>query len=112
MVSYFVRYRGQAGDEFNAYYENVHAKLLAEFPNIQSLILHRPTPWTDPYPVNRGNSALLAQMVFRSAQDLDTALQSEARRLARDDFRRFPAFVNRVAPEAVTHEAMTGKVIF
>jgi hypothetical protein len=109
MVSYFVRYRGHSGnaDEFCDYYESVHAKILADFPEIQSLVLHRPAPWTDPFPVNRGDSAFLAQMVFRSSRDLDAALRSDARRRAREDFQRFPAFTGEVA-----HEAMAGKVIF
>jgi len=109
MISYFVRYRGSPGDtdEFNAYYETVHSEILNEFPNIRSLVLHRPASWTDPFPVNRGDSALLAQMVFRSPQDLEAALWSEARRRAREDFERFPPFDG-----SVTHEAMAGKVIF
>jgi uncharacterized protein (TIGR02118 family) len=109
MVSYFVNYRGAAGDadEFNAYYETAHAKILRDFPKIRSLVLHRPAPWTDPFAVNRGDSALLAQMVFRSAEDLDAALRSEARHRARDDFQRFPPFAG-----SVTHQAMAGTVIF
>jgi uncharacterized protein (TIGR02118 family) len=109
MVSYFVSYRGRPANaqEFNTYYETAHAKILRRFPNIQSLQLHTPMPWTDPFPVNRGNSALLAQMEFRSAEELDAALQSEARRRAREDFGRFPPFEG-----SVTHEAMAGKVIF
>ena len=47
---------------------------------------------------------LLAQMQFDNAGDLDTALRSQARRLARDDFHRFPPFDGEV-----THEAMTAK---
>lgn len=50
---------------------------------------------------------LLAQMQFDSAGDLDAALRSQARREARDDFHGFPAFEGEV-----THEAMTGTVIF
>ncbi len=50
---------------------------------------------------------LLAQMQFDSSAELDAALRSEARRLARDDFHRFPPFEGEVS-----HEAMTGKVIF
>ena len=109
MVSYFVRYRGSAPDPeaFSRYYETQHAGLLQKFPNIRSLILHRPADWHDPFPVNRGGSLLLAQMVFDSAADLDAALRSEARRAARDDFHRFPPFAGEV-----THEAMSGKVIF
>ncbi|HEX4410160.1 MAG TPA: EthD family reductase [Xanthobacteraceae bacterium] len=109
MLSYFVRYQGEASDadQFGAYYETIHGKILREFPNIQSLHLHRPAPSVDPCPVNRGDSILLAQMIFRSSGDLDEALKSEARRKARDDFRRFPPFRG-----IVTHEAMSGKIVF
>jgi uncharacterized protein (TIGR02118 family) len=109
MISYFVRYRGASSspETFGSYYETRHAEILKQFPNIRSLILHRPAPWTDPFPVRRGESMLLAQMQFDSADALDNALRSEARRLAREDFQHFPAFDGEV-----THEAMTGKVIF
>ena len=109
MVSYFVRYCGSSSepDTFQTYYETRHAAILRQFPNIRSLILHRPAAWTDPFPVLRGESMLLAQMQFDSADNLDAALRSEARRQARDDFRRFPPFEGEV-----THEAMTGKIIF
>ena len=69
MVSYFVRYRGASSDPeaFQAYYETRHAAILKQFPNIRSLILHRPAAWTDPFPVRRGETMLLAQMQFDSA---------------------------------------------
>ena len=70
-------------------------------------ILHRPADWSDPFPVRRDNTFLLAQMVFDTPADLDAALRSQARSMARDDFHRFPAFDGEV-----THEAMHGKVIF
>ena len=109
MVSYFVRYRGASADPaaFQAYYETQHAEILKQFSNIRSLILHRPAAWTDPFPVRRGETMLLAQMQFDNAGELDNALRSQARRLARDDFQRFPPFDGEV-----THEAMTGTVIF
>jgi uncharacterized protein (TIGR02118 family) len=109
MLSYFVRYRGASPDPgaFGTHYETRHAEILKQFPYIRSLILHTPAPWTDPFPVQRGETMLLAQMQFDSAGDLDQALRSEARRLARDDFQLFPPFDGEV-----THEAMTGKVIF
>ena len=109
MVSYFVRYSGTSLDPaaFQAHYETQHAAILRRFTNIRSLILHRPAPWNDPFPVRRGESMLLAQMTFDSAADLDAALRSQARREARDDFYRFPPFEGEV-----THEAMTGTVIF
>jgi uncharacterized protein (TIGR02118 family) len=109
MVSYFVRYRGSSSDpdQFLRYYETRHADILKSFPGIRGLTLHSPTEWNDPFPVQRAGTLLLAQMAFDSAGDLDRALQSQARREARDDFRRFPPFTGEV-----THEAMTAKVIF
>ena len=109
MVSYFVRYGGASPspEDFQTYYETRHAETLKQFPEIRSLILHRPIAWIDPFPIRRGETMLLAQMQFDNAGDLDNALCSPARRLARDDFQRFPPFDGEV-----THEAMSGKVIF
>jgi len=108
MVSYFVRYCGASLSPatFQGYYEARHAEILKQFPNIRGLILHSPAAWTDPFPVRPGKTMLLAQMQFDSVGDLDHALRSPARRLARDDFQRFPPFEGEV-----THEAMIGKVI-
>jgi uncharacterized protein (TIGR02118 family) len=109
MVSYFVRYRGSPDDlhAFYAYYEEKHATVLRQFPNIRSLVLHRPVDASDPFPVRRGDTFLLAQMQFDTAADLDTALRSDARRRARDDFHNFPPFGGEV-----THEAMIAKLMF
>jgi uncharacterized protein (TIGR02118 family) len=109
MVSYFVRYRGQAADPlaFARYYEKEHARVLRRFSGIRSLILHQPMSWSDPFPVHPDATELLAQMTFDSAADLDAALKSEARRDARADFARFPPFTGEV-----THQAMAAKVIF
>jgi uncharacterized protein (TIGR02118 family) len=109
MISYFVRYRGLASDPdaFHAYYEQQHGAVLRQFPGIRSLVLHRASPWNDPFPVRRGETFLLAQMQFDSASDLDAALRSDARRRARDDFHSFPPFSGEV-----THEAMIAKTIF
>jgi uncharacterized protein (TIGR02118 family) len=109
MVSYFVRYRGEAADPraFARYYENEHAQILSRFPGIRSLIVHQPMRWNDPFPVHPDGTELLAQMTFDSAADLDEALMSDARREARADFARFPPFAGEV-----THQAMSAKVIF
>jgi uncharacterized protein (TIGR02118 family) len=109
MVSYFIRYRGTAPDPhgFTTYYETQHAAVLKRFPGIRSLVLHSPTPWHDPCPVRPAGSLLLAQMVFDSPQALDAALNSAARREAREDFLRFPPFDGEV-----THEGMTAKMVF
>ncbi|HEY2135048.1 MAG TPA: EthD family reductase [Xanthobacteraceae bacterium] len=109
MVSYFVRYRGQSQDPtgFCAYYGNQHADILRRLPGIRSLILHQPSAWNDPCPVNPGGSLLLAQMTFDAPADLDAALRSQARQEARADFSHFPQF-----SAEVTHEALAAKVIF
>jgi uncharacterized protein (TIGR02118 family) len=109
MVSYFVQYRGSPSNvhAFHAHYETRHAAILRQFPNIRALIVHRPAAWSDPFPVRRGETFLLAQMQFDSVSDLDAALRSPARRQARDDFNSFPPFSGEV-----THEAMTAKVLF
>src|ERR1051325_9536800 len=106
MVSYFVRYRGSSSDPepFQAYYENHHAAIPREFPNIRSLILHRPAAWVDPFAVRRGDSTLLAKMGFDGVAALAAARRSEERRGARVVFHRFPPFDGEV-----THEAMSGK---
>lgn len=107
MVSYFVSYRGESPEPgaFIDYYAGTHAALLAELPGIRRLVVHVPTPWNDPFPVNRGGCLLLAQMTFDSVTALDAALASEARARARADFQRFPAFEG-----SVTHEAMLQKI--
>jgi uncharacterized protein (TIGR02118 family) len=109
MISYFVRYCGTSSDPeaFRAHYEIQHAAILRRFPKLRSLSLYQPASWNDPMPVRPGETFLLAQMEFGSTDDLDAALRSEARREAREDFHRFPAFSGEV-----THEAMIGKVVF
>ncbi len=109
MISYFVRYRGAPADPaaFAAYYATEHAAILKRFPGIRSLALHQPTPWSDPFRVREDGTALLAQMVFDTPADLGRALRSDARRLAREDFARFPPFTGEV-----THQAMSGTVLF
>lgn len=107
MVSYFVSYRGCSPEPeaFFDYYTSTHTPLLAELPGIRRLVVHAPVGWNDPFPVNRGDCLLLAQMTFDSPAALDAALASEARARARADFQRFPPFEG-----SVTHQAMVRKV--
>ncbi len=109
MISYFVRYRGSAADPaaFVDHYATRHAAILKEFPGIRTLALHEPAVWNDPFPVRHDGTVLLAQMTFDTPADLQRALHSEARRRARDDFGLFPSFSG-----AVTHQAMSSRVIF
>lgn len=109
MVSYFVSYRGSTPEPevFLEHYAGEHARLLAGFPGIRTLVLHTPVGWNDPFPVNPGGRLLLAQMTFDSTVALDAALASEARVRARDDFKCFPPFEG-----SVTHQAMVAHTVF
>ena len=109
MISYFVRYDGQASNSkhFTDYYRTRHADILSRFDGIQNLVLHQPVTWHDPFPITPGDSMLLAQMTFASEDDLRTALQSPARADARDDFANFPRFDGRVF-----HQALRSETIF
>lgn len=109
MVSYWVRYRGKAADPaaFVAYYEKTHSPILRRFPGIRALSLHTPVDFRDPFQVHGGDTMLLAQMSFDSPAELNLALASEARKVARDDFQRFPDFQG-----DVTHEALEARLIF
>ena len=108
-VSYFVHYRGVPADpaRFPEYYRTRHAAILRRFPGIQTLRLHTPLAWSDPFAVNRGDLTLLAQMRFASGEALDLALRSEARADAREDFHNFPEFHG-----IVYHQAMREEKVF
>lgn len=105
-VSYFVRYEGRAENReaFIDYYRGTHAAILKRFPGIRKLILHVPAEWNDPCPVRKGNFALLAQMVFDSAADLQAALESRERQEAREDFSNFPPFHGEIFHQATASE--------
>ncbi len=105
-VSYFVRYEGTAEDsgEFLRYYRERHAPILARFPGIRGIVLHTPVEWRDRFPVNADRFMLVAQMIFDTAEDLNRALQSDARAEAREDFARFPQFEGTVFHQAVVSE--------
>jgi uncharacterized protein (TIGR02118 family) len=107
-VSYFVRYRGGRADPaaFVDYYRQSHAPILADFPGLRGLVLHRPVAALDPFSVRPGDTFFLAQMKFDTAEDLNRALASAARARARADFANFPTFEGEV-----THEAMTQEII-
>lgn len=110
MISYFVRYDGQSGDPqgFYDYYRDSHGEILQRFDGINSLILHRPVDWIDPFPVNKGPTSLLAQMTFDSEAALTAALNSPAREEARRDFQNFPSFDGQVFHQAMAAEKVFG----
>ncbi len=111
-ISYFVRYETTASDveKFVEYYEMEHTKFLAKFPGIQGLQLHTQAPSFagDSQTTNVGSTSLLAQLTFPSIISLETALQSNERRMAREDMsQNFPPFDG-----LVTHQAMLTRTIF
>jgi hypothetical protein len=90
-VSSFVRYEGVAQGQ-------------AGFLRCYRLALHSPVASIDPFPVNSDRFNLLARMIFETQDDLDRALQSEARAEARADFAHFPPFEGNVYHQAVVSE--------
>ena len=111
MLSYFVRYEGEAEspEAFLSHYRDHHVPILARFPGIRSIVLHVPAECHDPFPVTPDRFALLAQMIFDTKDDLDRALQSQARATARDDFGGFTPFHGRVYHQAAQSDEVFSK---
>jgi hypothetical protein len=108
MVSYFLSYEGEAknSDGFVGYYCSRHIELLKRFPGVCQIILHVPMEWDDPVPVKRGGIAMIAQLVFESAEALNAALTSQERLDARTAFTNYPAFEGRTVHQAMASEVM------
>lgn len=102
-VTYFVRYRGlpQPQDGFETYYRTRHTEILMQMPGIRRLVLHVPTTWRDPFPVQPDGTDFLAEMTFANDAALKIAVESRARAIARDDLVNLPR-----GRAAVTHQAM------
>ena len=72
-------------DAFDAHYRDVHAGIVARYPNIRDVRLTRPAGVAGrPSPFH-----LMAEMAFDSAADLDAALMSEAGAESARDLRNF-----------------------
>jgi uncharacterized protein (TIGR02118 family) len=108
-VSYFVRYEGTSRDvaAFLRHYREKHVPILARWPGLQRVVLHTPVQSTDPFAVNRGGAALLAQLEFPSVEALNAALAGAERAEARKDFQQFPKFEG-----TVVHQAMRAEEIW
>ena len=102
-VTYFVRYRGlpQPQDSFVDYYRGRHSEILRQMPGLRRLVLHVPTDWRDPFPVNPDGTDFLAEMTFADAAALTMGVESRARAIARDDLANLPR-----GAAKVTHQAM------
>ena len=69
-VSYFVRYEVEAPDEFIRHYRDRHVPILARWPGMRRVILHRPVPWRDcqefpPYEGEVLHQAMKSEEVWR-----------------------------------------------
>lgn len=105
-ISYFVRYEGTSSDAaaFMRHYREKHVPILARWPGLQRVVLHTPVEWNDPFPVNRGRAALLAQLEFQSVEALNAALAGPERAEARKDFQQFPPFDGTVVHQVMMAE--------
>ena len=103
-TSYFVRYECETelSDEFVNHYRTVHVPILLSFPGILAVHLHLPIRSADTQPVASGTSSLLAQLIFDSPEDLDAALRSPERNLARIDFNEHLTIDGEVYHQAMT----------
>jgi uncharacterized protein (TIGR02118 family) len=108
-VSYFVRYDITAHDPeaFVRHFRDAHVPLVAAWPGLKRILLHTRVEWNDPFAIIRGNSALLVQFEFDSAEALNKALFSRERERSRINFQNFPAFAG-----TVTHQAMTSEEVW
>ena len=102
MISYFVRYEGQATDrdEFIRYYRSSHVPILLRWPGIRAVHVYVPAPTSDPQPTLSASVFLMAQMIFDDEEALAWALASPERTEARTDMGKFPKF-----DAVVTHQA-------
>jgi uncharacterized protein (TIGR02118 family) len=72
-------------DAFDAHYRDVHAPIVARYPNLRDLRLSKLAGVAGREPA----FYLMAEMVFDSAADLDEALTSEAGAASAKDLRNF-----------------------
>lgn len=103
-VSYFVRYEIEDSDAFVRHYKERHVPILARWPGMRRVVLHRSVPWNDPCPVNKGSAMLIVQLEFETHADLEQALASPERAEARRDFGNFPPFEGKVFHQATRQE--------
>jgi uncharacterized protein (TIGR02118 family) len=102
-VSYFVFYQGVAenNDEFEAHYRTKHAAILATFPGLLDLRIHRSINWDESQAVTKGGFLLIAEMIFPDQKTMETAIASPERAFAREDFENFIAFDGKIWHQAM-----------
>ncbi|MCC7409139.1 MAG: EthD family reductase [Phycisphaeraceae bacterium] len=95
--AYLVIYEGQPEDPdaFVRYYLDHHVPLLHRLPRIRGVEIERARPTRDAG-ADAGEVFMIARLLYDSLADLEAAMSSPQRELARRDMADFPPFHGRV----------------
>ena len=93
-TAYFVTYPNTAADRdsFIAYYTAHHPPLLGQLPGIRATVLYTPTDMTSPLATTPADHMLICDVSFATLDALNASLQSDVRKVLREDYRQFPPF--------------------
>jgi len=101
-VAYLVIYEGspEDPDAFIDYYINQHLPIIWTWPQIRTVEVDLSTEGGDAL-ANPTDVFMIARFIFDTIDDLNAALVSPERRLAREDSHNFPPFQGKVCHQAV-----------
>ena len=107
-IVYFVAYPNTAADRdgFIAYYTAHYPPLLGQLPGIRATVLYTPTDMTSPLAVTPADHMLICDVSFDTLDALNASLQSDVRKVLREDYHQFPPFEG-----DPIHSAMTKLVV-
>ena len=93
-VTYFVVYPNTAADRdsFIGYYTAHHPPLLGQLPGIRATVLYEPTDMTSPLALTPADHMLICDVSFDTLDALNASLQSDIRKVLREDYNQFPPF--------------------
>ncbi len=108
-VSFVVRYYRpiEREQEFTDYYIGHHPPIMTRFPRIRNIYCYLPVALPEAFAVARSGCFLGNEIVFDSNEDLNAALNSDARHELREDYKHFLPHQGEV-----THHAMLRRVLF
>jgi uncharacterized protein (TIGR02118 family) len=101
-AAYLVIYEGAPADRhaFLDYYINHHLPIIWTWPGVRKVEVALGAEGKDSL-ANPAGIFLIARFTFDNLQDLQAALQSEARQRAREDSKNFPTFHGTMRHQAV-----------
>jgi len=108
-LSFVVRYYRPIEHEqtFIEYYIDNHPPIQVNFPKIRNIFCYLAIDWQDSSGVAASESFLGNEIVFDSTDDLNDALQSDARHELREDYKNFLPHEG-----TVTHHAMLRRILY